>query len=64
MVRSIKAQRIRWIEHIVSVDEERTVERITVWRPVAVRGIGRPKLRWEGDGCQRGSGKNENSELE
>jgi len=31
------------------VDEERTMKRITVWRPVAVRRIGRPKLRWEDD---------------
>jgi hypothetical protein len=29
--------------------KERTVERITEWRPIAVRRIGRQRLRWEGD---------------
>jgi len=49
MVRYIKVQRIRWIGHIIRMDEERTMKRITVWRPDAVRRIGRPKLRWEND---------------
>jgi len=29
--------------------KERTVRRITEWRPLAVRRIGRQRLRWEGD---------------
>jgi hypothetical protein len=29
------------------VNKERTVKRITEWRPIAVRRIGRPRLRWE-----------------
>jgi len=49
MVRYIKAQRIRWIGHIVRMDEERMMKRITVWRPDAVRRIGRLKLKWEND---------------
>jgi len=49
MVRCIKVHRIKWIGHIVRMDEERTVKRITVWRLVTVRRIGRQKLRWEDD---------------
>jgi hypothetical protein len=45
-VRYIKAQRVRWIGHIVRMDKERTVKRMTEWRPTAVRRIGRSRLRW------------------
>jgi hypothetical protein len=34
--------------HIERLNEERTVERITDWRPITVR-IGRLRLGWEGD---------------
>jgi hypothetical protein len=44
-----KAQKIRWIEHIVRMDEERTVKRRTEWRPTAVRRIRRLRLRLEND---------------
>jgi len=29
------------------MDKQRTVQRITEWRPTAVGRIGRPRLRWE-----------------
>jgi hypothetical protein len=44
-VRYIKAQRIRWVGHIVRMDIERTMKRITEWRPSAVERVGRPRLR-------------------
>ena len=44
-----KAQRTRWIEHILRMVKENTVERKTVWRPIVLRIIGRPCLRWEDD---------------
>ena len=44
-----KAQRIRWIGHILRMDKESTVERKRVWRPIVLRIIGRPSLRWEND---------------
>lgn len=31
------------------MDKESTVERKTIWRPIAVRIIGRPSLKWEDD---------------
>jgi len=44
--RYIKAQRIRWVGHIVRMDKEITVKRITEWRPTAFGSIGRLRLRW------------------
>jgi hypothetical protein len=29
------------------MDNEREVKRITEWRPIAVRRVGRPRSRWE-----------------
>ena len=46
-VRYIKAQRKRWVGHIVRMDKERTVKRVTEWRTVAVRKAGTLRLRWE-----------------
>jgi hypothetical protein len=42
-----KGQRIRWIGHVVRMDKERTMKRITEWRTIAVRRIGRQGSRWE-----------------
>jgi len=44
-VRYTRAQRIRQIGHIVKIDKERAVKRVTEWRPIAVRRIGTPRLR-------------------
>jgi hypothetical protein len=62
-VRYIKAQRIKWVGHIVRMDKERTVKRVTEWRTVAVRRAGILRLRWENN-VKRESGRNEDSELE
>jgi len=40
---------MRWTGHIVRLDKEETVKRITEWGPIAVR-IGRQRLRWGGRG--------------
>ena len=58
VVRYIKAQRIRWIGHIVRMGKERRVKRIAEWRPNIVRRIGRPRLRWE-DNVREVLGKTE-----
>jgi hypothetical protein len=42
-------QRIRRIGHVVRTDKERTVKRITEWRTIAVRRIGRKGSRREDD---------------
>jgi hypothetical protein len=45
-VRYIKAQRIRWVGHVVRLGKEIMVKRITEWGPTAIGRIGRPRLRW------------------
>jgi hypothetical protein len=45
---------MRWTGHIVRLDKEETVKRITEWGPIAVR-IGRWRLRW-GRGCCQSEG--------
>jgi hypothetical protein len=50
------AQRIGWIGHILRMDKERMVKRITEWRPTKVRRIGRVRLRWD-DGVTMDLGK-------
>jgi hypothetical protein len=36
IVRYIKTKRIRWVGHIVRMDKERTLKRVTEWRTIAV----------------------------
>jgi hypothetical protein len=45
------------------MDKERTVKRITEWRPTILRRIGRSWLRWEDD-VIADLGKKEDAELE
>jgi hypothetical protein len=45
MDRYIKAWKLRCIGHVVRMDKERTVKRVTDWRPIAVIRFGRPRLR-------------------
>jgi hypothetical protein len=44
-VRYVKAQRISWLGHIERMPDDRTVKKITNWKPIAPR----PKQRWEED---------------
>jgi hypothetical protein len=49
IVRYIKAQRIRWVGHIVRRDIERAVKMITDGRQIPITRIGVLKLGWEGN---------------
>ena len=46
IVTYIKAQRIRWVGHIIRMDKEITVKKITEWRLAPFGSIGRLRLRW------------------
>jgi hypothetical protein len=41
-----------WAGHVIRVDNNRTVKKVFNTKPIGVRNIGRPKLRWEDDVIQ------------
>jgi hypothetical protein len=45
----IKKQRLNWLGHVERVAEDNNVQKITRWKPMCKRPIGRPKTRWEDD---------------
>ena len=49
IVRSIKAQRIKWLDHIQKMDQARPGRRLLDWKHMGTRQVGRPKQRWKED---------------
>jgi len=47
IVNYIKVKRLAWAEHLVRMNNDRTIKKIFNVKPDGVRGVGRPKLRWE-----------------
>jgi hypothetical protein len=47
IVRVIKARRMRWAGHVVSMGQVRGAYNILVGRPEGRRPLGRPRRRWE-----------------
>ena len=45
----IKEQRLNWLSHVERMAEDNVVKKITRWKPMSKRPIGRPKKRWEDD---------------
>jgi hypothetical protein len=45
VIRFIKSQRFKWLDHVERMPQEREVTRIYKWKPFASRPIGRPKIR-------------------
>jgi hypothetical protein len=43
----IKTRRMRWVEHVAQMGEERGVYRVLVGKPDGKGPLGRPRLRWE-----------------
>ena len=48
-VRFIMAQRIRWLEHVQTMDQERTARKLLDWKRMGNRPVGRPRQRWQED---------------
>jgi hypothetical protein len=46
IVRVIKVARIRWLEHLVRMEENSPCKKITFSQPEGSQKKGRPKLRW------------------
>jgi len=49
IVRFIKAQRIKRLEHIQRMDQARPTRKLLDWRLMGTRPIGRPRQRWQED---------------
>jgi hypothetical protein len=45
----IKKQRLNWLGHVECMTEDNNVQKITGWKPMSKRPIGRLKTRWEDD---------------
>jgi len=46
IIKFIKSQRLRWVAHVMRMENTRTTRKITEWKPYKTRPIGRPRLRW------------------
>jgi hypothetical protein len=52
IVKYIKIKRLGWAGHVIHMDNNRTVKKVFNTKPVVIRKVGRPKLRWEDDVIQ------------
>jgi len=46
IVRFVKAQRIKCLDHIQRMDQARPARKLLDWKPVGTRPVGRPRQRW------------------
>jgi len=46
IIKFIKSQRLRWVAHVMRVENTRTTRKITEWKTYKTRPVGRPRLRW------------------
>jgi hypothetical protein len=52
IVKYIKINRLGRAGHVISMDNNKTVKKVFNTKPIGIRKIGRPKLRWEDDVIQ------------
>jgi hypothetical protein len=52
IVKYIKINRLGWAGHVTRMGNNRTVKKVFNTKPIEIRKIGRPKLRWEDDVIQ------------
>jgi hypothetical protein len=52
IVRYIKINRLSWAGHVIHMDNNRTVRKVFNTKPIGIRKIGGPKLRWEDEVIQ------------
>ena len=46
IIKFIKSQRLRWVAHVMRMENRRTTRKIMEWKPYKTRPVGRPRLRW------------------
>jgi hypothetical protein len=49
IINYIESQRLGWLGHVHRMPDERMVEKVYKWKPVAIRLLGRPQTMWEND---------------
>jgi hypothetical protein len=49
IVRFIKTQRIKCLEHIQRMDQARPTGKLLDWKTMGTRQVGRPRQRWQED---------------
>jgi hypothetical protein len=49
IVRYIKINILGWAGHVIRMDNNRTVKKVFNTKPIGIRTMGGPKLRWEDD---------------
>jgi hypothetical protein len=47
----IKSRRMRWAGHVARMGEDRDVYRVLMGKPEGKRQFGRPRRRWDQNGC-------------
>jgi hypothetical protein len=52
IVKYIKINRLGWAGHVIHMDNNRTVKKVFNTKPIGIKQIGRPNLRWEDDVIQ------------
>jgi hypothetical protein len=43
----VKERRMRWVDHVALMEEERAVHRVLVGKTEGKSSLGRPRRRWE-----------------
>ena len=46
IIKFIKSQRLRWVAHVMRMENIRTARKITEWKPYKKRPVERLRLRW------------------
>jgi len=46
IIKFIKSQRLRWVAHVMRMENMRTARKITEWKPYKTRPVERLRLRW------------------
>ena len=49
IVRFIKPQRIKWLGHVQRTGKARPTRKLSDWKPMGTRPVGRPRQRWQED---------------